>query len=128
MAARMNRRACSSARRNSYARSGISCGSAVWTKPPSAENFKTAVAPTVRATTAIEFACEGSVSGFRPEHVWPAEEVIEVVVHYFKQHRLPEWVSWLEWDSKTNTKKMIPPKGSPPAVQALDVGAPAVSS
>jgi hypothetical protein len=93
-----------------------------WTKPPYSENLRIAIAANAQVQSGIEFACEGSVSGFRPEHVLPVENVIEIVVFFFKHHRLPEWIPWLEWNAKTGQKNMTPAKGSPPVVQTFDVG------
>lgn len=85
-----------------------------WTTPPYSDNFKTAVASTAPVTSSIEFACEGSVSGFRPEHVLSVEVVMEAVIYFFKHHQLPDWLTWLEWNSRTNEKRIIPPRSSMP--------------
>jgi hypothetical protein len=91
-----------------------------WTKPPHARTLKLALATGARSPAAIDFACEGASSGFRPEHLLPAGEAIEAAVHYFAHHRLPEWITWAEWSPKTNRMEAVPASASPPALPTLD--------
>lgn len=95
-----------------------------WTKPPYSTHLKMAVATGARAPSGVDFACEGSSGGFRPEHLLPAEQAIEIAAHFFARRGLPEWVGWATWSPETGRAEPAPANGAPPAVQPLDAGAP----
>jgi hypothetical protein len=46
----------------------------------------------------VDFLAEGDTNTFWPEQLMPADQLIEVIVHYYNHHRLPDWVAWKEWD------------------------------
>ncbi len=96
-----------------------------WTEPPYSRNLKLAVATGPHPATAVDFACEGASSGFRPEYLLPAAEAVEIAAYFFAHQRLPEWVAWAAWNPKTNRMEAAPASASPSAFPAGDAAAPA---
>lgn len=67
-----------------------------------------AVAGTVQNTDSIEFLAEGIPQPWPPEELLPAEEVLEAVLYFFREHRLPEWITWRQWNPTTKQWDTIP--------------------
>ena len=68
-----------------------------WTKPPTRENLKMPVAEPKLVEHGIEFRWQGQEMGFRPQYVLSVDQVIPIVLHFFKTHSLADWVTWWEW-------------------------------
>ncbi len=47
----------------------------------------------------IDFAAEEDAIAFWPEELLPFERAIEVIIYYYRNLRLPDWIGWKEWDS-----------------------------
>jgi hypothetical protein len=50
----------------------------------------------------VDFLSEGDTIAFWPEHLMPIDHAVDIIVSFFKHERLPEWVSWKEWDPARN--------------------------
>ncbi len=47
----------------------------------------------------IDFLAEDDHIAFWPENLMPVDQVINIVVYFFNQHRLPDWITWKKWDA-----------------------------
>lgn len=69
-----------------------------WGEHPVSNRGGTALADRVYSDKRIDFASEGDTIAFWPDELIPAERAIEVIVDFYKNHRLPSWIAWKEWD------------------------------
>jgi hypothetical protein len=69
-----------------------------WTKPPSKLNMKMPIADPIISDKPIEFLFQGQEMGFRSIHVILVSQAIDIAVYYFKNHQLPGWIQWREWN------------------------------
>lgn len=74
-----------------------------------------AVAATITCPDTIEFIAEGIPDPVSPDELFPVEEVIEATLYFYREHRLPEWISWRQWNTKTKQWDMIPATQPAPA-------------
>jgi hypothetical protein len=56
----------------------------------------------------VEFVEEGVENLFQPEELLPVDEVIEGVVYYFKNRRLPDFITWKVWNPATDRWDVLP--------------------
>jgi hypothetical protein len=69
-----------------------------WAEYPVSERGGTGLADRVRSESRIDFASEGDTLAFWPDELIPVEQAIEVIVSFYNNHRLPDWIGWKEWD------------------------------
>lgn len=62
--------------------------------PPPDSSVLVAYANVLRATSTNYFRCGGIDTPFPPQHLLLVDEVIEIVVHFFRHQRLAPWVKW----------------------------------
>ena len=67
--------------------------------PHSAGPSRDLLADRPYCSSRVDFMAEGDTIAFWPEHLMPVDQVIEIVVYFFNNRRLPEWVAWKEWDA-----------------------------
>jgi hypothetical protein len=83
-----------------------------WAKPPIDDNYKLAIASEIVAPEGAEFREQGSDTGFRAKYVLPVEQAIEIIVFFYKHHRLPQWIQWLSWNPDTRSLEVLPADSS----------------
>jgi hypothetical protein len=71
-----------------------------------------ALADQVRCPEGVEFVVEGVEDLFQPEELLPAEEVIEAAVYYFKNHHLPDFLTWKVWHPESDAWEIVPARRS----------------
>ncbi len=57
----------------------------------------------------VDFMAEGDTIAFWPEHLMPVEQAIGIVLYFFNQQSLPNWVGWKEWDTVKSRWNINPP-------------------
>ncbi len=65
-----------------------------WTKPPIRENLKMPIADPRVVDQGIEFRWQGQEMGFRSQHILTVDEAVPVILFFFTNHRLADWVKW----------------------------------
>jgi hypothetical protein len=56
----------------------------------------------------VDFASEGDTLAFWPDELIPVEQAIEVILFFYKNRSLPDWIGWKEWD-RDRSKWIIKP-------------------
>jgi hypothetical protein len=79
-----------------------------WMRPPTEKFAREAIADPVRSPEAHGYSAEGVDTVFEPKNLFLVEEVIEAAVYFFNHHRLPEWITWSEWDPVAYKWNLIP--------------------
>src|SRR6202030_2068339 len=79
---------------------GGPCCGIRWTKPPIRENLKMPIAEPRVVDQGIEFRWQGQEMGFRRQHILAADAAIPVILFFFTNHRLADWVQWWEWEQE----------------------------
>jgi hypothetical protein len=62
-------------------------------RPPNGSH-RIAWTDTPYSADSIEFQMEGLGAPFHPRHLLPMEKVIDIVLHYYTFHQLPNWIKW----------------------------------
>ena len=62
----------------------------------------------IYSPTTIDCVGEGIPTPIRADELFPVEDVVEAVVHYYKTSRLPEWIKYREWNPSTLTWEIKP--------------------
>ncbi len=82
-----------------------------WIPSPTERNRigdRVAMAEQTCAPDSIEFIAEGIPTPSPPEELFPVDEVIEAALYFYREHRLPEWLTWRQWNLKTKQWDTIP--------------------
>jgi hypothetical protein len=69
-----------------------------WAEYPVSRRGGTALADRIYSEKRVDFASEEDTLAFWPDELIPVERAIEVIVYFYKNHRLPDWIAWKEWD------------------------------
>lgn len=56
----------------------------------------------------VECWGEGVPTKIQPEFLFPVEQAIEAIVHFYITHELPKWISWREWDPERQQWRITP--------------------
>jgi hypothetical protein len=67
--------------------------------PQTSVNSRDVLADRPSCPGRVDFHAEDEEVPFWPEHLLPVEQAIDIVVFFFTNQRLPDWVAWEEWDS-----------------------------
>ncbi len=67
-----------------------------------------AMAGQICTPDSAEFIAEGIPTPSPPEELYPVDEVIEAALYFYREHRLPEWITWRQWNTKTKLWDTIP--------------------
>jgi hypothetical protein len=95
-----------------------------WYPPVSEERdrgYKAAMPERVVAPSAADFVGEGIPTTLEPKELLPVEDVIEAVVYFYKNHHLPEWITWREWNPVTLSWATHAANGAPRSVPTAAV-------
>lgn len=63
----------------------------------------------------IEFIAEGVPDPVTPQELLPVDEVIEAALFFYREHQLPEWLSWRQWNPTTKLWDTTPSSKPAPA-------------
>lgn len=74
-----------------------------WTKPPASIHNASALANTPCTTAPVQFRDQGMPTHHRVEDLFPVDEVIDIVLHYYQTQQLACWIPWRVWNANTNT-------------------------
>jgi hypothetical protein len=72
-----------------------------WLKSTHSARGGAVLADRIYCDKRIDFAAEEDTIAFWPENLIPVESAIEVIVYFYKNHRLPDWIAWKEWDRES---------------------------
>jgi hypothetical protein len=88
-----------------------------WPSEPGGKHAgsRIAISRTPSSPTTLEFIAEGEATPFEPEELFPVEDVIEAAAFFFREQRLPEWLTWRQWNPATKQWDTIPSSGPAPA-------------
>jgi Immunity protein Imm1 len=87
---------------------GERIGGLKWLKNDKKEMFRIAIAKSLLVSEGVDFREQGTDTGFRPSYLLPVEEVIDAIIFFFNNHRLPEEVQWAEWNAQIKRLEIIP--------------------
>jgi hypothetical protein len=65
-----------------------------WMKPPMVEHFKLSLNPMPPTNQGIEFRDHGTDTGFRPQYLFPLEDVIEEAVYFYNNQTFSDRMQW----------------------------------
>ena len=96
---------------------GPYAGMTWWPPRSSPDSWTSRVALAVPSTCpeTVEFIGEGIPDPIPPEELFPVEEVMEAALYFYREHRLPEWITWRQWNTKTKQWDTIPATRPAPA-------------
>jgi hypothetical protein len=65
-----------------------------WTKPPYSHNLRFALACPANGPELVDFSCGDELLEFCKRHLLPAQEAIKVILFFFVNKTLPDWLAW----------------------------------
>jgi hypothetical protein len=69
-----------------------------WAEHPVSERGGSAIPDRVYCQKRIDFASEEDTIAFWPDELMPTNDAIEIIVYFYNNQRLPDWIAWKEWD------------------------------
>jgi hypothetical protein len=86
-----------------------------WYPPPSQSRYvgyKIGLADQLYSPAPVQFVSEGIPIPSDPGELFPVQHIIEAVLYFYRNHRLPDWITWREWNPVTLSWETHPANGS----------------
>jgi len=91
-----------------------------WMKEPFSRHYKEAVANPICSPTGVKFTEEGDTNFLEPEALLPVAQVIEAIIFFYKTQRLPEWITWMQWNDAAKRMETVPAHSLPPVTDVVE--------